>query len=158
MEERSSSQAEYATLVQEAMAYPRDAFELTAFSFDTNDPREVAEKLGKFSDLVNKDILLANVAEQMIPYYQEDARILTHLFSLACRDVGIRIYFKVLYYGWKHELGITKAKDGKFADMLAKMVAMKDTRHQPGYGSEMFMEEPQGGPKGLDRLKKIFGM
>ena len=157
--EQASSQKEYAMLAEEAMAYPRDAFELTSFAFDTNNPREVAEALGKFSTLVNKNILLANVSEQLLGLYQNDARILTHMFSLACRDPGIRPYFKVQYYGWVHELSLTCTKDGKFADMFAKVVSMKDTRYRPGYGSEMFADEEPAQSGGIkEKLKKMFGM
>jgi len=45
--------------------------------------------------------------------YQRDGRLLTRLFDMASRSIGLGSVFETLYYGWRGEIKMTSALEGK---------------------------------------------
>jgi hypothetical protein len=99
----------FASALQGGKIIPKDAF---AHAFTMMD-YSTSEEVRLFSNILEKHILLANLGNDKIRLYQNDIVLLTHLFDMVQRESGLYGLFKQLYYGWKGELAITRAKDGK---------------------------------------------
>lgn len=154
-----SAVAQYTAQMAKTHPYPRDQFEHGAFLIDTEDRSEFADKMGKFSVLVDKNILLSNISnDTLMRYYQNDIILLTHLFSMALREEALQPVFQVLYYGWKHELALTRTKGGA----ERKHQAQIGTNYNPkesllGYGSGLnFPQQNQQNSEEGNFFTKIF--
>jgi hypothetical protein len=160
MEEKPKTSAfsNYAAGNMRAQAYPRDQFEHGAFMLDTDNRQEEPSKMGKFSALVDRNVLLSNIGNDVLMrYYQNDIIFLTHLFSMAEREEAVQIVFEVLYYGWKHELALTRTKGGAERKHQAQIA----TNYQPkenlgGYGAGLNLGMEEKGDEDVNFIKKLF--
>lgn len=129
---------------------PKDPFSHASSLLDTSDEDEVAG----FSALVRGEAMLANIGDdRMMRLYQNDAIILTHLFQMAQQMPELRQMFATLYFGWKAELCLTRAKNGA----ERKLQAGVGTNYVPqetliGYGGD-FPQNPQAST--WDQIKRM---
>jgi hypothetical protein len=119
---------------------------------DLDDEREA---LANLSALVDKHIQLANIAEPVIRYYQQDGHNIVNLASQARRMDELKLVFYVIYYGWRSELLLTKAKDGTERRQQGAVGAkyVPYGQHAAGFGESLEQMDPEE----QSILDKIFG-
>ena len=126
-----------------------------ADSLTRSDLDDEKEMLSNFSMMVDKHVQLCNIAEPVVRFYQQDEVNLVNLASQARRMPALQPLFFVLYYGWRDELLITKAKDGKERGLQGVVGTKYVPRERmQGYGSEF---PGQDDPTEENLLDKLFG-
>jgi hypothetical protein len=64
--------------------------------------------------LIDGTIQLSNIKDsKTMILYQRDCRLLNRFYDLATRSEGVRSLFNTVYYGWRGELKMTSALEGK---------------------------------------------
>jgi hypothetical protein len=88
---------------------PKDPFSHAGYMVQESDN----DKISAFSMLCDRWVMLSNLSgDLMMRYYQTDIQLLTMLYGMALNNPKLFQMFQTFYYGWKGELGITRAKDG----------------------------------------------
>lgn len=101
---------------QKVKYYQKEPFQHGGYLIDTDVP-DVSE----FQRIVDTQILLANLDNSVIRFYQRDAQLLTEMFDMARRCPELVPFFKKIYYGWKAEVQMTRTKDGLERKMQANI-------------------------------------
>jgi len=128
---------------------PKDAYGHAAFliSSPTSTPKD-------FCDLMEKEFLLSNISDDRMLYiYQEKARLLISLFSMAKREKQLIDLFLTLYYQTLSELNLTRAKDGLERKMHGALSGYVPREALGGFGEDFFEPEEQAGQ---DLIAKLF--
>jgi len=98
----------YVNKMQQTTPTPKDAYSHATYLISSED-----KIIAEFHDLLKKEVMLATISnDQLLKYYQRDITLLVNMFSMALRDPDMAEVFRILYYGWLGELGITRTKDG----------------------------------------------
>ena len=115
---------------------PHDPYSHSALLLQHRD-----EVVKKFTELVSREVLLANIGEdKTLRLYQNDIMILTAAFDMALRDPAMMMVFYPMYYGWLGELAMTRTKDG----LERKMQATPSGFQPPQmYGYGMPIDQPE---------------
>lgn len=113
--------------VQKARNVPENEFEhaegLIRSEYDNDN-----EVLDNFSKIVDKHLQLTNIGnDEIMRFYQTDAVLLTQAFSIAARSNAFKQVVKMMFFGWRNELLLTKAKNGE------------ERKHQAGVGKARYM-------------------
>jgi hypothetical protein len=129
---------EHIDTLSKGLAPPKDAYS-HAHSLLTDDAQAVVA----YSQLVNKHVMLANIGnDYLLQLYQTDIRLLTSLFDMTRREPALANFFFTIYYGWRGELSITRAKKGAERKQQANVnVGYKPPEELTGYGSDMTFGE-----------------
>lgn len=112
--------------VQKAKNVPENEFEhaegLVRSEYDDDNAA-----LKNFSMIVDKHLQLTNIGnDEIMRFYQTDAVLLTQAFSIAHRSEAFKSVVKMIFYGWRNELLLTKAKNGE------------ERKHQAGVGKAKY--------------------
>lgn len=98
----------YVDKMKQTPPTPKDAYSHATFLISTEQ-----DKIAEFHQILNKEVMLATISnDQLLKYYQRDITLLVDMFAMALRDPDMAEVFRVRYYGWLGELGITRTKDG----------------------------------------------
>lgn len=129
--------ADYMDEIRKGKFVPKDPFSHATMLIETE---EEAVKL--FSKIVEKQVILSNIDDdRMLRLYQNDAVLLTSLFSMANRakDGSLSEFFFAIYYGWRGELALTRTKDGLERKLQGTVSSSKyaPTDALRGYGADM---------------------
>jgi hypothetical protein len=102
---------DYFEEVRRGKQYPTDPFQHASSLTDTEQDKSFDKH--SFSRIVGKQILLSNIADdKLMRFLQNDVILLTSLYDMARREQELESVFFTLYYGWRGELLLTRAKDG----------------------------------------------
>ena len=98
-----------------------------------------SDVLNNFSKIVDKHVQLSNIgSDTMMRFNQNDVVLLTHMFSMAARDEALIQPCKVMFFGWRGEMLLTKAKGGLERKMQAQVGTKFVSKEQlPGYGATL---------------------
>ena len=97
--------------VRRGKQYPQDPFQHASSLTDTEQDKSFDKHA--FSRLIGKQILLSNIGDdRLMRLLQNDVILLTSLYEIARREEEMQSVFFTLYYGWRGELLLTRAKDG----------------------------------------------
>ena len=103
--------------------------------------RHDTESVNEFTQLLRSEILLANIGtDQMLRFYQIDAKDLTALFSMAKRDESMKLVFNQLYFTWVWELSMTRTLGGVERHLQASAAGYAPSGMAGGFGDQ-FQEE-----------------
>jgi len=147
----SSNMSQYLEQNRKGKTLPDDPFKHA-----TNLMENEQENVAKFTELVDKKILLANISEdRMMRLYQNDIVLLTELFDMAQREPQLKNFFCKIYYGWTGELSLTRTKDGTERKLQAVPGGSYAPKEQlSGYGMNLPQFTEQEDEKNI--LAKIF--
>ena len=109
-----------------------------------------------FNSLVGKQLLLANIGEKMLGIEQEKVRILVNMFDMARRSKKYFLNtFYRSYYSWKHQMQLTRAKNGKASEQAHSIFAGYPKPNQQYVGYEGLQDELDKREQSI--FDKIFG-
>ena len=100
----------------------------------------------KFAQLINKDILMANIGKDTPLRLEQNTIIyITALLGMTIRDPDLLPFFEFRYFAWKGTLQLTRTKGGSERKFQANIGG----GYQPGsdmngYGAEFDSEEEEG--------------
>lgn len=145
---------DYLSSVGKNRTNPRDAFTHGKYLLENEeDLFKDADQTTRFSRLLSKMVLLANISDDhLMRYYQNDIIILIMAYDAARREKTFRPVFNVMYHGWVAELSMTRTRKGMERWLQALLgAAFQPPQDFGGYGDDFaFGEEPQqGGIGGL---------
>lgn len=144
----------YVQEIQKVRFIPENEFEhgdsLIRSEYDND-----SEVMDNFSKIVDKHLQLTNIgSDQILRLYQTDAVLLTQAFSISLRSDAFTQVAKVMFFGWRNELLLTKAKEGserKYQASIGTKYVTKDSLS--GYGSSY--PAPQQEDEG-NLIQKLF--
>lgn len=109
--------------------------------------RHDTESVNDFTQLLRSEILLANIGtDQMLRFYQIDAKDLTALFSMSKRDESVKLVFNQLYFTWVWELSMTRTLGGTERHLQASAAGYAPSGMSSGFGDQ-FLEEQETNKK-----------
>lgn len=89
------------------------------------------KEIEKFGDLLDADVVLSNIqGNRTMLLFQRDFHLLTRMFDMAKRSVGIMLLFRPLYYSWKGQLRMTSALKGKERSLQS---FLEPESYEPGF-------------------------
>lgn len=135
---------------------PHDQYDLSAGLLDEVDDLDTSSPNFniRFNSLLGKQILLSNIGEKMLPLEQEKVRNLVSMFDMARRSRFFLGAFRRSYFGWKHQLALTRAKNGKASDQAFSVAAGYPKQGANYVGFQGLQEEIAKEEKGI--LGKLF--
>jgi len=126
----------YVQEIQRVRFIPQNEFE-HGDSLIRSEYDDDSEVMNNFSKIVDKHLQLVNIGnDQILRLYQTDAVLLTQVFSISLRSPAFTQVAKVMFFGWRNELLLTKAKEGAERKYQAS-IGTKYATKEPllGYGA-----------------------